>query len=168
MNLDPSVKARLARLDPNLEVTFSPYLVDPETRTVIETDAEAEPVHDPQFYLWIKCPDGKKRLVNLYSHFGHEQCAALESDLARFHNPMEVLAIVAGVREKLKQAKKDEFQQLQRDKIAANRNRIHDLIFEGKDGTRQAKPFSAPGLGSRSTPGTITMDPKEDGWELPG
>lgn len=168
MNVDPSVLARLARLDKKLEVTFSYYLLDPETRQVIEAVDDGKPIWDPHYYLWIDCPDGRTRLVSMYPFFGHEEVLKLEDDVARRNDAMEILAIAAGVRDEMRKKMMADFRQEQADKVAANRKRISDLIFEGKDGTRQAKPFSAPGVSSRGTPGRIIMDPKEDGWELPG
>lgn len=164
MNVDPSVLARLKRLDKRLEVTFSPYSLDPETRGVIEA-YDGKPVHDPHYYLWIDCPDGKNRLVGMYTKFDHEEVAKLEGDLARRHNAMEILQLIAGAKDKMRERKVGAWKQQLMDKIAANKRRIEDLVFDGKDGTRQAKPFSAPGVGSRATPGLIQMDPKEDGWE---
>ena len=162
---------RLHRLDPALFVTWHRCVLDPETGNPVLTDDEGRPVVDPHWYLWRKCDDGKTRLVSMYQHFGHEQAHDLERDLfaAAVRGTAsvgEILELVAHSRERMKQREHERFKQNQLDKIAANRHRIHDLIFEGKDGYRDAKPFSAPGVNVRSTPGRIIMDAKEDGWEL--
>jgi hypothetical protein len=166
VKLEPSVKARLARLDPRYDVVWHRFLIDPLTERVIETQT-GSPVEDPMFWVFRNCPDGKRAFVTVFDKFGHEEVFSMETDAARIFGPDKAQKFSERMIAKYKAQMQADFKQLQTDKIAANKSRIGDLIFEGKRGERQAKPFSAPGLGKRGTPGTIQMDPQEDGWELP-
>lgn len=174
-SLDRGVLSRLRRLDRDLLVTWSPYALDPLSGKPIESVPHVDPidgwkpggaVEDPAYYLWLLCTDGRVRLVGVYQHFGHLQCAQLEGDVARRFPSHELarrfMEAKARSQERGLVAQRD----MQHQKIAANQSRINDLL-NGKLSRRQAKIMSAPGLSKRSTPGEIEMDSKEAGWELP-
>lgn len=171
--VDPSVLARLKRLDKDLSVTHSRYMLDPFTGQVLRTSGQIDPetgkripdeIDDPSFYLWIKCTDGATRLVSMYPEFGHKEVGKLEGDLARFMRPGDIVKEMVEAREahmrKAAEALKDE----QHERTKANAHRAMDLL-QGKTGERDAKVASYPGQRDRSTPGIILPDAKEDGWE---
>lgn len=161
--LDVGVRARLKRLDPNLEVTFSELAINPATSRPIET-RDGSFIRDPWWMVWSRGSDGVWRLAAQYRQFGHREVAKLEADAARFMRPSEILER----RRRAQQEKRDREMERSRERRSdvrkANRRRIKDL-FDGKIGVRQANIASYPGQTRRGTPGTVRMDPREDGWE---
>jgi hypothetical protein len=182
-SLDISVKNRLRRLDPRLVVTWSPYALDPATGLPIEhsgtpdTDPLAplpkrgEPIKDPAFYLWLK-DDARSThwLVSIYQNFGHEQLMHLEDDVVRRYGEKNAFEVIAEKSQQLRDRALARKANTQRAKREANESRIHDLVFEGKSGYREAKVSSYKGQTSRQSSaerGRFLSDAREDGWELP-
>lgn len=188
-SVDRGVLARLHRLDRKLLLTFSHFAIDPTTSRPVEVhpspDWEDDPearahlvrrgnaffLLDPCYHLWTETPDGRPMLVQSYpiskGGFGHLQVAALEADVARRMKPSEIAALWWKNQNDAKEREAKKLAQDRDDLIRANESRIHDLVFEGKRGVRDAKIASYPGQGKRSTPGEIMMDDKEAGWEKP-
>lgn len=168
-SLDPAVRARLARLDRRLFLTWSERFIDPETGAPVKRE-DGTTVIDPHFYLWMKCDDGKTRLCSMHERFGNEELAALERNAATLRAAGTSLGRffhhLSREREEMQQRRLAGLRERIREKIAANTTKIRDFVFDGKQDVRQARPFSAPGLGARGTPGEIEMDAKEAGWEL--
>lgn len=172
-SIEPGVLRRLTRLDPDLAISWSSCLRDPATGARVEVSptsdsvAAGQAIHDPHWYLWLRSPDGRVRLVAMYPHFGHAEVAALERDCMRQGvRPRDLLAIAVAAREALRAREGNAQWDLTRQKIRANRSRIRDLA-SGRLSLRQARTVSAPGVGRRGTPGLIRPDSIEDGWELP-
>lgn len=185
--VDRGVLARLQRLDPLLQVTFSQFAIDPATSRPLEVhpgpDWEDDPearkrirrrgdthyLLDPCFHLWTPVPDGSMALVQSYpldkGGFGHLAVRALEADVARRMTPSEVARLIHNAKRENRRREYERFQRYRNDVAKANSSRVHDLLEEGKGGVRQAKITSFPGQKSRSTPGNVQMDDREAGWE---
>lgn len=172
--VDPAVLARLKRLDKDLFVTHSRYIIDPMTGRVIEAgqgavdpitgeDRRGKPIDSPAFYLWIK-RDGETRLVQMTEEFGHPEVQRLEGALSRFMDPGEIIAKMTARREEAIKKQREAYEEEKHERTKANASRAMDLI-QGKSGQRDAKVASYPGQKDRSTPGIILPDAKEDGWE---
>lgn len=173
--VDPAVLKRLGRLDKDLFVTHSRYVINPLDGRVLEVapgvvddagnDIGGQPVEDPMFYLWIKNGDGRTTLVQMTEDFGHPEVAKLEGALSRFMNPGEVLKRMMTAREDAMRKAEEEHKELHLEKTKANHGRAKDLL-EGKTGMRERKVASYAGQGDRSTPTERFLpDAKEDGWE---
>jgi hypothetical protein len=178
--LERGVLNRLKRLDPSLRVTWSPYALNPETGRPIEMSGRVDPesgeqllgaVRDPAFYLWKKDPGSSHHFfVGVSPRFGHLEVLRLETDFARFYRPEDILRVVKTAADRRRALDRAAMEQLQRDKIRANRKRIHDLVFEGKRGLRSTKVVSYGGMTRRSSSAEralIEKEAREDGWELP-
>ena len=185
--LDHGVKARLHRLDPLLEVTFSKYAIDQITGEPLSVhvtpDWEDEPefekvrrcgnvnaVLDPGWHLWVQDPDGQHHLLMSYPAeigFGHREVAKLEADVARYMRPSDIIAeIHKKQRARKEKAQRDHLTE-RADIIKANKSRIHDLLFEDKPGIRGGKFTSGPGLNKRGNMEDQVLSDTEDGWEKP-
>lgn len=179
-SIDYGVERRLRRLNPNLKVTWSPYALDHLTGRPIEMSGALDcytgefnrgPVKDPGYYLWIK--DGTFStyyLVAIYQKFGHEEVMHLEADVARHMDHSRVFEFLEARGKALRERGLSRKRDAQKQKVAANKKRIHDLVFEGKSGVRDAKVSSYKGQTRRLSSNElnrIRMDPREDGWELP-
>lgn len=175
-SVDPGVLTRLRVLDRQLRVTWHKFAIDALTFRVIETTGKMDPetgeritgpVLAPSYYLWREDEGtGRYYLVATYPHFGQEVVARLERDVGRFIDPKHILSHITKAQDEVRQRRVAARRDLQAEKIKANQSRIHDLVFDGKHGRRQAKIVSAPGL-ARGTPGEVRTDAREDGWELP-
>lgn len=187
-SIDYGVESRLARLDRQLVVTFSPFALDPLSGRVIETNTKIDPetgnmiigaVRDPAYYLWRRDENSTHHFfVQAYplraGGFGYRQVLALERDLARFIAPQHLAAYLADRDREIRERMQAQHDQLQADKISANRSKIERTLsgMHAGDGSenldrRQANITSYPGQKNRGTPGEIEMDSKEAGWELP-
>jgi hypothetical protein len=165
------------RLDPQLVLTWSPYVLDVLTSQPVEQvgtmdpetgETHRGPVSDPAFYLWRKDETSSHHVfVKAYPRFTDREVLALERDIARFERPQDIMTIFHQRDQQRRERAQANATQRQHDKIAANERRINDLVLGGKESRRPAKTFSYAGQGSRSTPGEVEMDPKEGGWELP-
>ena len=165
-SIDPGVLARLRRLDKDLVVTWSPWVVDGLSGQPIIDNYTGRPVLDPAYAIWL-CVDGDYRLVKTSKAFGHQEVEKLERDVGRHLNPADVMRQHTAKHQiKLRKARED-FRDRKQQVVDANAKRIGDLVFEGKTSERQARIFSAPNVGYRGTPGLIHRDSREDGWELP-
>lgn len=170
-SIDRGVLARLRRLDPDLRLTWHRYAIDVLTGEVI-LGPGGKPVLDPAWYLWRR-DRGSNAVYHFVMSFparegfGHREVAGLESDAGRLLDPKEIRLRHEARVEARRRKELERIRQKQRDKIAANRRRIHDLVFEGRLGVRDGRPFSYPGQPHRSTPGLVAMSAREDGWELP-
>ncbi len=185
-SVDLGVLARMRRLDANLYLTFSTYGINPETTAPMEIKigpdfamyenmdrfhrrGNAWFIYDPSYYLWTKDPEGRWVLVNTYpavTGFGHREVQKLEADVARTMRPSDIVAAIYEHKERREAKAKADEHQAKDDVFVANKSRMHDLMFEGKTGRRQAKIVSYAGQKNRSTPGDILSDAREDGWEL--
>ena len=166
-SIDRGVAARLRRLDPNLVLTWHRYYLDPLAARPIITRA-GEPVEYPSWHLWRRDDNtNHHHWIGDYVRFGQREVASLERDLARFYSPSEILRRMSEQRSRTLARQRQQAEDIQKDKLAANEHRIHDLVFGGKDGTRDAKTFSYAGQRSRATPGRIQESGEADGWELP-
>lgn len=165
-SLDRGVERRLARLDPNLEVTWSKWSINGLTSQPILH--RGRPVYDPAYHLWRRDRGtARYHYVRAYLEFGHNEVYALEADAARTMRPEEIIALNQQLYED-RVAREDAARKQERaDMIQANRGRISDLVFDNKLGRRDAKITSFSGQTHRGTPGQIQMDAKEDGWERP-
>jgi len=168
-SLPAGVKSRLKRLDPDLFVTWSPWMLDALTGRPIETNWGAL-VPAPGFYLWRRDRDaGKTYWVSVFERFGHEQVANLEADLARFMSPDEIIRRVAANRRRNMEAGRKRCEERRADVYAANKSRIVDLM-NGMSGRRPPKTYSYPGQQDRRSSmerQEFLRDAREDGWELP-
>lgn len=168
-SLDPGITARLKTLDPNLRVTFSRWAVDPFTTKPILA-WHGKPVLSPAWHLWLWSPR-ESRYFHLNTFplarggFTHRNVAALEADCGRKMRPSDVLRMLRERQQDAMEAGKRKEQERRKDVLGANEKRIHDLLFEGKRGVRQAKAVSYAGQQCRVTPGEIEMDSREAGWE---
>ena len=165
-SIERGVEARLRRLDSQLVVTWSPYTVDALTGQLVIDAWTHRPVYDPGYSVWL-CVDGDYRFVKNCASFGHREVGALERDVGRHMNPAHVMRAVSERQQRRMKVARDRYHEAQRDKVAANKKRIGDLVFDGKTSERQARIFSAPNVGARGTPGLVRRDSREDGWELP-
>jgi len=164
---DLGVVRRMRRLDPDLFLTWSPFALSGTTGQPL-SGPTGRPVRYPQWYLWLRCPDGKTRFINSFQTFDHRNVAALESDLARFIAPRQVLARRIMESDARRKRLEEAAQGRRMDAYAANKSRIRDLFVDGKiHDRRPARAYSAPGVSSRGTPGDVPTSAKEAGWELP-
>jgi hypothetical protein len=179
-SIDYGVEKRLRRLNPRLKVTWSPYALDHTTGRPIEMSGALDcytgkinqgVVKDPAYYLWIKDEAfNTYYLVGIYQKFGHEEVMHLEADVARHMDRDRVFEFLQERGKALRERGLARKRDLQAQKIRANKKRIHDLVFEGKDGVRDAKVSSYKGQTKRTSSGElnrIRKDAREDGWELP-
>jgi hypothetical protein len=177
-SVDSGVLSRLKRLDPQLRVTFSRYALNPDTGRPIEMSGRLDPctgewlagvVHDPAFYLWRKDDCSSHHFfVAAYPQFGHREVMLLEADLARFERPEDIERIVRERAERRRERQLSSVKGDRQEVRRANRKRIHDLVFEGKSGMREAKVSSYAGQSTRTSSAErqrFLADAKEDGWE---
>lgn len=177
--LDVSVESRLRRLDPNLRLTWSKWEVHPQTSMPLQ-DADGnyirvrEPDGKPsaRWHLWSKTGE-RWYYVRQYARFDHIQVAHLEGDPARFKSPVQIAREGRQFREDELEKGYDDFTTLADDVREANGGLIEralDLERQGRQselGTRQGLIMSFPGQANRSTPGLVTKDAREEGWETP-
>jgi hypothetical protein len=178
-SVDISVERRLRRLNPKLKLTWSPYALDHSTGRPIEMvgmmdpltgERPTGPLKDPAYYLWLKDDShGTHWLVGIYPHFGHEQLMHLEADVARHMDHGDVFDLLQAKAQNLRDRALTRRDDRKRGEREANRKRIHDLVFEGKTGYRDAKVSSYAGQTNRQSSGErkrFLADAREDGWEL--
>ncbi len=185
-SIEPAVLARLKRLDNQLCVTFSKFVINPLTSIPLECNPgpDWEPQHlarvadrggssyllEPSFHLWAKAGDGRWYHVMQYlaeGGFGHREVESLEADAARTMRPSDIVEAIRRGQHDVEERRQAAYRERHDDTSKANEGRIRDLIFHDKSGVRQAKIASYPGQVNRSTPGDLLMDAKEDGWDLP-
>lgn len=163
--LDVGVRARLRRLDLGLEVTFCSLAVDPLTSRPLITD-DGGVIRHPVWTVWSLGSDGVYRYVSEHQHFGHEQVARLESDLARAMAPRK---IIRSLMERQLEGRQRGIAHAREERAYArkqNRRRINDLVVHGKRGVRAPKIVSYPGQTTRRTPtAEIPLTDREAGWE---
>ena len=169
--IEPGVRKRLKRLDPDLFLTFTPQSIDPLTGSVVLY--RGKPVKAPHFLLWVKHSDGSVHFVNVYAKFGHEEVGKLERDVARIWAPKDIQRNMREARQKRLTKQRELQAQRHKDKLNANKRKLAEITpvalgGEGKTDHRDVKIFGGPGMGnlSKDTSGKYLFpDGKETGWE---
>ena len=171
-SIDPGIRDRLRKLDPNLLLTFSQFSLSYETGQPILYRETGQPIVDPCWYLWQRQPDGRYINVGQFTAdagFGHRELANIEKwGWLKDMSPAKVAELFSCGADARRNAKQKEIATRREDTRRANKKRIADLMFDGKTGMREAKPISYPGQNNCNTAGSLVLkDAKEDGWDLP-
>lgn len=187
--LDKTVLDRLKRLDSNVKLTYSRFVINPMDGSPLAMHVTADwydhrpevvknlvkfgnnqYVLDPAWHLWAWTGEGRWYLIKSYpaaQGFGHREVMALEGDAARWMKPSEIVAQAKRLEEEKVARQKAKYAEVRKEVLKENETRIKDYIYGKQDTDRDGKLFSYGGQSHRGSTGKVERDSKEDGWVKP-